>query len=179
MRKAVFFDRDGVLNMAIVQNGKPYPPSRVEELVITPGAIEQLPILRKMGYLLIGITNQPDVARGKQTIKEVEEINLRLLMKLPLQEIFVCFHDDQDNCNCRKPQPGLIFQAANKYDIDLPNSFVIGDRWKDVAAGISAGCHTILIDHGYSESNYGIEPEKTVHTLSEAVDYIVNFGGKK
>lgn len=179
MRKAVFFDRDGVLNIAIVQNGKPYPPLTVEELVITPGAIEQLPILCKRGYLLIGITNQPDVARGKQTVKEVEEINLQLLMKLPLEEIFCCFHDDQDNCNCRKPKPGLIFQAAKKYDVDLSESFVVGDRWKDIAAGISAGCHTILIDYGYSESNYGVKPEKTVHTLSEAINYIVNLGGKK
>ena len=100
---------------------------------------------------MIGITNQPDVARGTQTREIVEQINAFLLDRLPIEEIFVCYHDNHDQCDCRKPKPGLIIAAAQKYKIDLNNSFMIGDRWTDVEAGRRAGCKTFFIDYEYNE----------------------------
>ncbi len=149
--KAVFLDRDGVLNRAIIKNGKPYPPATLEELEIIEDVSAALRIMQDMGYLLIGATNQPDVARGATTKELVEEINSRLLKQLPLIDIKVCYHDDADGCDCRKPSPGLLTQAATEYDIDLTKSVMVGDRWKDIDAGRNAGCQTIWINRGYME----------------------------
>ncbi len=173
-RRAVFLDRDGVLNRAIVQNGKPYPPASLAELVIFPDALKSLSALKERGFLLIGVTNQPDVARGTQHRRVVEAINAALLAALPLQEIYVCYHDDRDGCLCRKPLPGLLMQAAAKYSIALPFSFMIGDRWRDVEAGHRADCATILIDHGYEEKKAENPPDSTVHSLSEAAAWILS-----
>jgi D-glycero-D-manno-heptose 1,7-bisphosphate phosphatase len=176
-RKAVFLDRDGVLNRAIVKNGKPYPPGNVDELEIpedVPGALQAL---KEAGFLLIGITNQPDVSRGTQQREVVEAIHASLLKALPLEEIFVCYHDDGDGCSCRKPLPGLLFQATDRYPIDLSSSFMIGDRWKDVEAGRRAGCVTILIDHHYTEKEPTRLANYRVGFLSEAVTCILSHKG--
>lgn len=149
--KAVFLDRDGVLNKAIVKDGKPYPPATMDELEIIDDAPDALTALKRQGYLLIGATNQPDVSRGTTSKAFVESINAVLLDKLPLNDIKVCYHDDADCCDCRKPLPGLLVQAAKEYDIDLTKSFMIGDRWKDIDAGKKAGCQTIWINREYSE----------------------------
>jgi D-glycero-D-manno-heptose 1,7-bisphosphate phosphatase len=173
-RKAVFLDRDGVLNRAVIKNGKPYPPSNLDELEIPEDVPLALQTLRNAGFLLIGITNQPDVARGLQRREVVELINATLLTRLPLEEIFVCYHDDGDGCSCRKPLPGLLYQAADRYPIDLSSSFMIGDRWKDVEAGRRAGCVTILIDHHYAEKGSDQPPDYRVRLLSEAATCILN-----
>jgi D-glycero-D-manno-heptose 1,7-bisphosphate phosphatase len=167
---AVFLDRDGILNRAIVRNGKPYPPSRLEELEILPGAITSLQELQAAGFLLIGITNQPDVARGKQSREEVELINARILEFLPVREFFVCYHDDADHCECRKPKPGLILRAADKYRLDLSRSWMIGDRWKDIAAGQAAGLRTIFVDYHYSEIYMG---NPATYTVADPI-YLAN-----
>ena len=172
-RRAVFLDRDGVLNRATVKNGKPYPPATLAELQILPGALSALESLKAAGLLLIGVTNQPDVARGTQRRDVVEAINTALLSALPLLEILVCYHDDQDGCACRKPLPGLLLQAAARHTIDLSSSVMIGDRWKDVETGNRAGCATVLIDYGYSELAAGRPPDHTVHSLSEAAAWIL------
>lgn len=151
MRKAVFLDRDGVLNKAVVKNGKPYPPLDYNQLEIINGVPEALRLLKKKEYLLIVITNQPDVARGKTLRLTVEKINMILGSQLPIDEFRTCYHDDKDCCNCRKPKPGAILSAADKFKIDLSNSYMIGDRWRDVNAGFNAGCRTIFINYGYSE----------------------------
>lgn len=151
MNKAVFLDRDGVINKAFVRNGKPFPPKSIDEVEILPGVKEALLRLKSDGYLLIVVTNQPDVARGTCTKETVEEINEFLLTSLPIDEIFCCFHDDADKCDCRKPLPGLILSAARKYNIVLSESHMIGDRWRDIEAGINANCNTIYIDYGYDE----------------------------
>ena len=171
--KAVFLDRDGVLNCAMVRDGKPYPPATLEELQILPDVWGALMALKAAGLLLIGVTNQPDVARGTLRREVVEAINASLLETLPLHEILVCFHDDEDGCDCRKPRPGLLIQAAARHGIDLASSFMIGDRWKDIEAGRQAGCKTILIDYGYAETGSGGPPDCTVHSLSEAADWII------
>ncbi len=172
-RRAVFLDRDGVLNRAIVRNGRPYPPATPSDVEIMPDAPEALEALEAAGFLLIGVTNQPDVARGTQRRAVVEAINAALLAALPLLEILVCYHDDRDGCGCRKPLPGLLLQAAAKHAIDLPSSFLIGDRWKDIETGHRAGCATVLIDHGYAEKGPGSSPDATVRSLSEAVRWIL------
>lgn len=164
---AVFLDRDGVINRAIMRNGKPTPPASLEELEILPGVPEALRTFQSAGWLRIVVTNQPDVVRGTQTRQAVEAINAALLAALPLDDILVCYHDDQDQCDCRKPQPGLLIRAAAKYNIDLASSFMIGDRWKDVEAGRRAGCRTVLIDSDHAEKGRAIQADYCSRALPE------------
>jgi D-glycero-D-manno-heptose 1,7-bisphosphate phosphatase len=172
-RKAVFFDRDGVLNDAVVQKGKPYPPSTLDELHIDEQAASQLNRLVKEGFLLIGITNQPDVARGTQTREVVESINEAIAKVLPITEIRVCYHDDADHCRCRKPEPGLLLDASLEHDIDLSSSYMVGDRWRDIEAAKRAGCRAIWIDRGYREKQPDPVDAVFVTSLKEAVDHII------
>ncbi len=151
MNKAIFLDRDGVINQVNLVDGKPYPPKKISELILLPKVSEALRSLKDAGYILIVITNQPDVVRGKTKIKTVEAINQFLKYSLPIDDIFTCYHDDIEDCNCRKPKPGNILKAADQYNINIPSSFMIGDRWRDVEAGISAGCKTFFIDYCYQE----------------------------
>jgi D-glycero-D-manno-heptose 1,7-bisphosphate phosphatase len=173
VRKAVFLDRDGVLNRPIIRDGKPYPPANLSELEILPDAAGALAELKVWGFLLVLITNQPDVARGTQQRSVVEAIHAALEQVFPLDDIYVCYHDDRDMCSCRKPLPGLLLQAASKYSIDLHSSYMIGDRWRDVEAGWNAGCRTILIDHGYHERPPSHAPDARVTSLKEAADWII------
>ena len=151
MKRAVFLDRDGVLNRAIVRDGRPYPPRNVAELEVLPGVEQALTALREAGFFLVVVTNQPDVARGTTTKRAVETINAALGAQLPIDEFRTCFHDSGDECDCRKPKPGALLAAAAHYDIDLYDSFMVGDRWRDAEAGRRAGCRTIFIDYGYQE----------------------------
>ena len=172
-KRAVFLDRDGVINQAIVRDGKPYPPSGVAELKIVGGAAEALHDLKQAGFLLIVVTNQPDIARGTQSRAAVDAIHQALSKALPLDDFFVCPHDDADHCDCRKPLPGLLLHAAEKYDIDMPHSFMVGDRWRDVDAGASAGCATAWIDYGYREKLSAAKPSAKVDSIRAAVDWIL------
>lgn len=172
MRRAVFLDRDGVLNKAYVRDGKPYSPDTIEEMVIPPDAAEALGRLRQHGFRLIVATNQPDIRRGRLTRADVDAMNGHLFSKLPLDAIEICPHDDADHCNCRKPKPGLLLQAAEREGIDLAQSFMIGDRYRDIEAGHSAGCRTILIGDGYGET-FKAQPDATVSTLTQAADWIL------
>jgi len=175
----VFLDRDGVLNRAVGRDGRPYPPATLAELDVLPDVPAALRTLKAAGLLLIGITNQPDVARGTQRREVVDAINAALLAALPLDAMLVCYHDDGDACECRKPRPGLLIRAATEHGIDLASSFMIGDRWKDVAAGRRAGCAAILIDHGYAESAPdGCSPDRAVRSLSEAAAWILVRTGR-
>jgi D-glycero-D-manno-heptose 1,7-bisphosphate phosphatase len=151
MRRAVFLDRDGVINRAIVRNGRPFPPATLSELQIAedvPGALDRL---RRAGFLLIVVTNQPDVARGTLSAEVLEGIHQRLREQLPIDHFRVCCHDDGDGCECRKPSPGLLLDAAREHEIDLAASFMVGDRWRDIDAGRLAGCRTVFVDYGYDE----------------------------
>lgn len=173
MRRAVFLDRDGVLNRAIMRDGKPYPPSEPSEVEVLPGVISACTALRAAGFLVIVVTNQPDVARGTQRPEVVEAIHRVLRAQVPVDDIRVCYDDDADGCTCRKPQPGLLLKAAQEWHIDLAKSFMVGDRWKDIEAGRLAGCTTILIEYGYAESQRSV-PDCRVHQLAEAVAWIIN-----
>jgi len=170
---AVFLDRDGIINRAMVRDGRPYPPSQLGELEILPGSITSLSQLADFGYVLIGVTNQPDVARGLQSREMVEAFNTLIQSKLPIREIFVCYHDDIDNCECRKPKPGLILKAADKYGLDLSKSWMVGDRWKDIAAGQAAGLKTIFVDYHYSEDYVGASADFTVDDTIYLADVIL------
>jgi D-sedoheptulose 7-phosphate isomerase len=178
-RPAVFFDRDGVLNRAIVRDGKPLPPPGLHDLEIMPAAATALAELKSRGFPLYVITNQPDVARGTLTRSEVDQMNQQLASLLPVDDIFVCYHDDADHCACRKPKPGLIYEAQRKHNIDLARSFVVGDRWRDIDAGHAAGCKTILIDYGYRERKSTRPPEASVRSLQDAADWIIRYSLKE
>jgi D-glycero-D-manno-heptose 1,7-bisphosphate phosphatase len=151
-RKAVFLDRDGVINRAVVRDGKPFPPSGLHDFEILPGVESALQTLRERGFWLCVVTNQPDVARGTQDRSVVEAMHDHLRNRLPLDAFHVCYHDDSDACNCRKPKPGLLLDAAAELAISLTDSYMIGDRWRDIDCGHSANCTTIFIDRGYREA---------------------------
>jgi len=170
--KAVFLDRDGVLNKAVIINGKPYPPENINELVIAEGVKDGLVRLKGAGFLLIVITNQPDVARKTTAIEIVSEINDFLKKELLLDDVLCCFHDSTDNCNCRKPQPGMIFSAREKWNIDLSQSFLIGDRWRDIETGKKAGIRTILIDYKYEEKY--VKPDFSCLNFTEASNIVLS-----
>jgi D-sedoheptulose 7-phosphate isomerase len=172
-RRAVFLDRDGVINRAFVRDGKPFPPPTPQELEIIPGVPEALRDLKSHGYELLVVTNQPDVGRGRQSRQALDTIHQALLASLPLDDIVVCCHTDQDNCDCRKPLPGMLLEAARRHRIDLSASFMVGDRWRDIEAGYNAGCKTILIDYGYSERPPDRVPDLRVGSLREAADWII------
>jgi len=151
MVRAAFLDRDGVLNRAICRAGKPYPPATMEEFEILPGVKQALQLLKGVGFLTVVVTNQPDVRTGKQSLERVREFHAYLRSELPIDDIRVCYHIDSDGCHCRKPKPGMLIEAAKVLDIDLAESYMVGDRWRDVLAGQRAGCRSILIGDGYSE----------------------------
>ncbi|HUI78489.1 MAG TPA: HAD-IIIA family hydrolase [Bryobacteraceae bacterium] len=172
-RRAVFLDRDGVLNEAIVREGRPYPPAGLEELRIAPGATAALRKLRDAGFLLIVVTNQPDIGRGTQTRQAVDELNAAVKAALPVDEFYVCPHRGAEGCACRKPKPGLLLQAASERNIDLRGSFLIGDRWRDIDAGAAAGCRTVLIDYQYGERGPETAPDYRAGDLSDAAEWIL------
>jgi len=151
MRRAAFLDRDGVLNRALIRDGRLYSPSGLHEVEIPPGVPEACERLRHDGFLLVVVTNQPEVARGHLARRAVEEINDFLRKRIRLDDVRVCYHDDEDGCDCRKPKPGMLLAAARDWGIDLGRSFMIGDRWRDIEAGRRAGCRTVFIKRGYAE----------------------------
>lgn len=172
LKRAVFLDRDGVINRAIVRDGKPYPPANLAELEILPGVANAMQSLHEVGWLLIVVTNQPDVARCISRRADVEAINAHLQHRLPIDEFRTCYHDSSDGCNCRKPLPGALHAAADAHGIDLSSSYMVGDRWRDTEAGDRAGCKTIFLDYGYNEK----QPEKFNHrvrSLAEAANIIL------
>ena len=171
--KAVFLDRDGVLNRAIVRDGKPYPPADLAALEILPDVPEALAALKAAGFLLLVVTNQPDVARGRQQRTVVESIHEKLRRSLPIDDFFVCYHDDRDACDCRKPKPGLLLQAAAKYRLEMTACYLIGDRWRDIDAGHRAGCTTIWIDRKYAEHGSAHPPDVRVESCLEAAAWII------
>ena len=172
MRRAVFLDRDGVLNRSILRGNKPYPPANIDELEILPGVKEALQSLHNANYLLIVVTNQPDVARGTAKIEDVERMNNILSSYLPIDAFKTCYHDDSDQCSCRKPLAGSLLTAAKEYEINLSKSFMVGDRWRDIEAGANAGCKTFFINYRYDEKRPHA-PDFIVSSLLEAEKIIL------
>lgn len=167
MKRAVFLDRDGIINRAMVRDGKPYPPAVLEEFELLPGAEQTIEALRKAGFLIVVVTNQPDVATGVQSREVVEAMHDKLRAAGLCDDIKVCYHTDADSCDCRKPKPGMLINAAHEWQIDLARSFMVGDRWRDVAAGKAAGCYTFFVDYSYLERR-AESPDAVVGSLEEA-----------
>lgn len=172
MKRAAFLDRDGVVNSSSIVEGVPRPPRTPDEVLILPGVKEALILLQNNHFVPVVVTNQPDVARGSITISAVEAVNKKIQQITSIRHFFVCFHDDSDHCECRKPKPGLINEAAEVLGIDLSRSFLVGDRWKDVAAGINAGVECFFIDYSYSERAPD-QPFTVVTSLLEAVQIVI------
>jgi D-glycero-D-manno-heptose 1,7-bisphosphate phosphatase len=170
--RAVFLDRDGVINRAEVRDGKPHPPATIEDLEVLPGVPNALHKLRDAGFRLIVITNQPDVARGTQTRETIEAMHVRLMTELAVDDVVTCYHDDGDACDCRKPKAGALIDAAQRHGLQLHRSFMVGDRWRDIEAGQRAGCRCLFVDHGYTEQ----QPAGSfvrVPSLAAAADWII------
>ena len=173
--RAIFLDRDGVINRALIRGGKSYPPNSLDEFEILPGVAESCTILKRAGYLLVIATNQPDVGRGTLPRSTVEAIHSLLCEKLPIDHIQTCYHPGigLSDCDCRKPRPGMLMKAASELGLDLKQSWMIGDRFSDIECGQLAGCRTILIGNGYSETPR-VVPDFQVQSLREAVTIILS-----
>lgn len=171
-RKAVFLDRDGVINRSLVRDGKPYAPETLEQFELLPGAADAMRDLRAAGWLVIVATNQPDLATGKVAPETLDAMHDRLRAAALVDDIRVCPHQSSDHCICRKPKPGLLLAAAADWFIDLAASFMVGDRWRDVAAAQAAGCQALFIDYGYAEQQPA-PPYRTVASLAAARDLIL------
>ena len=172
MKKAVFLDRDGVINRAFVIDGVPRPPKLLKNVEVLTGVVDALTLLSASSFEIVVVTNQPDVARGGVSQESVEAINSILSQKLGIKHFYTCFHDDQDRCGCRKPNPGLLIKAARDLNLDLEKSVMVGDRWRDIAAGQAAKCQCFFIDYGYLEKG-PILPFTKVSSLIEATTLIL------
>ena len=174
LRRAVFLDRDGVINRALVRNGKPYPPQSVDEFEILPDVAEACRRLKAAGFWLVVATNQPDVGRGTLSREAVETIHAEMIRQLPIDGVEVCFHPGKgaSNCECRKPRPGMLLNAAQRLRLNLSESWMVGDRWRDIDCGAAAGCRTILIDRGYAEE-LKQPPDFRAASLSDAAAIIL------
>lgn len=169
-RRAVFLDRDGVLNETLVRDNKAYAPLSIEEFRLVDGVGEQIRRLRAAGLVCIVVTNQPEVARGTLDLGTLEQMHDLLRGSVGVDDIYVCLHDPSDGCDCHKPKPGMLQAAAARWNLDLRGSFVVGDRWRDIEAGVAAGCYTILLERPYSACPTA---DARVGDIAQAVDLIL------
>lgn len=173
LRPAVFLDRDGVLVVPEFRDGRSYAPRALEQFAIYPDAHAALSKLDAAGFVLVVVTNQPDLGHGRVLSTVVEKMHARLLDELPIHGIEMCPHRQNDACECRKPKPGMLLRAASDYGLDLNRSFMVGDRASDVEAGAQAGCSTIFIDLHYTADPRPIRPDHVARDVSDAADIIL------
>jgi len=172
-RPCVFLDRDGTLNEQIVRDGLPYPPYGYNDFRLFPGVAAGCRALCEAGFVLVVATNQPDVERGTQTKEAVEAMHTLLRSQIPdIERIEVCYDPGPAPTRRRKPEPGMLLDAAKALDLDLTRSWMVGDRWRDVDCGQRAGVRTVLIDFGYAEA-LREQPDIVVHSFPEAVAAIL------
>ena len=176
-RKAIFLDRDGTLNLQVVRAGKPYPPDRLEDFRLFDDVPAACRALHAAGYVLVVATNQPDVGRGDQQQAVVEAMHTRLREVVPeIRHIEVCYAPgqgvDHPENRRRKPEPGMVLDAARELGLDLARSWMVGDRWRDVDCGQRAGLRTVFIDFGYAEE-LRAAPDFTVKSFGEAAGIIL------
>jgi D-glycero-D-manno-heptose 1,7-bisphosphate phosphatase len=179
-RRAVFLDRDGVLDEPVVVDGGERPPWKLEELRIVGDARAALDRLREAGLAMVVVTNQPDVGRGTLDRDMAELINFEVKDALGVDAIYSCFHSGAEPCACRKPAPGMIFAAARDLELAVEGSWLVGDRWVDIAAGRSVGLRTVLLRRvGSWGPSSGVlpprdlQPDHIATSLTEAVSFIV------
>jgi len=171
--RAVFLDRDGVINASVVRDGKPYPPDTLEELVLLPKVKEAMDALSSAGYVLIVVTNQPDVATGKQSMAVVKRMHDKLCELLPIDDIYACYCVEGPDCECYKPSPKMLIDAAEAWNVNFDKSFMVGDRWRDIEAGKAVGCSTFFVDCSYKEKQPN--PDYIVRDLQEAAAIILSL----
>jgi D-glycero-D-manno-heptose 1,7-bisphosphate phosphatase len=174
VRRAVFLDRDGVINRALERDSKPYPPRSLSEFEILPEVPAACAKLKSAGFLLVVVTNQPDVGRGTLKKEIVKAIHAGMCQQLPIDRVEVCYHPGRgaSECDCRKPKPGMLLRAAKELGLDLAQSWMVGDRWRDIDCGHAAGCRTIFIDRGYAEE-LRQKPHFSAGNLAQAADIIL------
>ncbi len=172
-RRAVFLDRDGVLVIPEIRDGRSYAPRSIGAFNIYPSAAESLARLKAAGYLLVVVTNQPDIGNGLVSVDVVNEMHRLMTQALPIDRIEMCPHSQSEACNCRKPKPQLLLDAARCDEIDLAGSVMVGDRSSDVEAGRAAGCRTVLIELDGVTDVKPAAPDYAVRSLAEAVDVIL------
>ena len=174
---AVFLDRDGVITVPEFRNGRSFAPRRLDDFVFYPDAVSSVQTLKEAGYAIVVVTNQPDVGNGLLDQAIVEEMHRRLEAAMPVDSV-KCSYDSQDSASeRRKPRPGMLLEAAAELGLDLPASYMVGDRWSDVEAGRAAGCTTIFIDRGYRERRPD-RPDLVVRSLAEATDVVLARAGQ-
>jgi D-glycero-D-manno-heptose 1,7-bisphosphate phosphatase len=175
-RRAVFLDRDGVINRVLERNRQPVAPTSLAEFEIYPEVPAACARLKAAGFLLVVATNQPDVGRGTLKQETVEQIHAEMCRRLPIDRVEVCYHPGRgwSDCDCRKPRPGMLLRAARELNIDLAQSWMVGDRWRDVDCGRAAGCRTIFIDRGYAEE-LRQKPDFFAGDLARAADIILKL----
>jgi D-glycero-D-manno-heptose 1,7-bisphosphate phosphatase len=171
-RAAVFLDRDGVLNRAFVRDGKPFSPMTFEEFELLPGVEAACDELVASGLVLVVVTNQPEISRGRLDVAIVEQMHAELRRRLPILDVLVCAHDNVDRCACRKPKPGMIIEASERHGLDPKRSVMVGDRASDIVAGAAAGCATVQIGRGYSREALGTEADGSADSLASALNLI-------
>lgn len=172
--RAVFLDRDGVLVIPEFRDGRSFAPKRLADFRLYPEARRCVSQLREAGYRIIVVTNQPDVGAGLVDRAIVESMHERLMRELPIDGLEVCYHTRQDNCDCRKPKPGMLVRAARRYGLDCADSVMVGDRASDIEAGRAAGCMTVFIDLGYRDEQPD-RPDHVASSLANATRVILNL----
>jgi D-glycero-D-manno-heptose 1,7-bisphosphate phosphatase len=173
MNRAVFLDRDGVLVAVTTAGDAVVGAMSLNDFRLLPGIAAPLARLKAAGFLLVLVTNQPGIARGQLQADVLEEMHRRLTAAIPLDAIYLCPHADADNCDCRKPKPGMLLAAARKLSIDLQRSFFIGDTDRDRTAAEAAGVPFLLIDAPYNGS---LRDARRVGGLEEAASFILSAG---
>jgi D-glycero-D-manno-heptose 1,7-bisphosphate phosphatase len=169
MNSAVFFDRDGVLNELVSRDGGFFSPRTVEDFQIFPEVMDVMSQIKSKGYLCIIVSNQPDIARGNLEKSELRSMTRILSSTLDLDDVFYCLHDDSDECDCRKPAPGLLLHAHEKWDLDLACSFMVGDTARDFEAAQEAGVEFYLLDRTY---NKALQVENRIDSLRDIIGFL-------
>jgi D-glycero-D-manno-heptose 1,7-bisphosphate phosphatase len=165
-----------VINQPDIREGRAVAPTRLEDFRFMPGIHDLVGRLRKESFKLLIVTNQPDVVYGRLEPGTVEKMHELVRKELQVDEIYVCFHVDADGCQCRKPRPGMLLTAAKDFNIDLSQSFIIGDTWRDIGAGKAAGCNTILLSSDCKQDHDG-HADSIAHSLQAAGELI--FAGTR
>ncbi len=173
---AVFLDRDGVINKPIIKNRKPFAPTTHNEFAIYPEAAACVLKMHSAGFRVIIVTNQKDVGKKIIAQSELEEMHASIHEKLKIDEIKVCICTDE--CACYKPNPGMLLEAKNDWNLDLKKCFIIGDTWRDIGAGFNVGCKTILIERCYNMP-MPYTPNFIVKNLQQATSIVLKHSLKE
>jgi D-glycero-D-manno-heptose 1,7-bisphosphate phosphatase len=172
MKQAVFLDRDGVVVVPEARNGRGYAPRRLEDYRFYHDARESLSRLKRAGFLLVVVTNQPDVGKGLISHAVIEEMHGRLVRELRVDAVKACTHRQGENCPCRKPAPGMLLEAIREFDLNPSDCFMVGDRASDITAGRAVGCRGIFIERGYTEP-MPQDAHFIVTSMAEAADVVL------